>query len=360
MKEDKKIVLENGIVIAATGFGDLKQNPIGELVFTTAMSGYQETLTDPSYKDQIIVFSYPIIGNYGINIYDEENSQINASAIIVNELSEDINHFSANQSLSDYLKQNNILGVRNVDTRFLTKILRENGALKCKIVDAGVDEVKVIEELKDIIFNKHVSKVSTKMPYHIPGTSKRVALIDFGYKRNIMKELVKRNLEIYVFPYDVSIEEIDKIKPDGILLSNGPGDPKELSNSIKMVQKLIGKYPIFGICLGHQLYALAIGAETFKMKYGHRGINHSVRNEIDKKVYITSQNHGYCVDAKSLQDKDIAVLYTAVNDGSVEGLINCKTNDFTVQFHPESHPGPNDTSFLFDDFVKIVRGEKDE
>ncbi len=360
MKINKKIVLENGVVIEGIGFGDLTQRPVGELVFTTAMTGYEETLTDPSYTDQMIVFSYPLQGNYGINIYEEEGSKVNASAMIVNDLTDEYDHYLSNKSLNEYLIENKTLGIKGIDTRYLTKLLRNEGSLRAIIVDIEEDEKGIIDELKKIEFKDHISKVATKDPYHIPGLNKRVALIDFGYKRNIVKELVRRDLEVYVLPYSVTKEDIDNISPDGILLSNGPGDPKEYTSSIELVKSLIGSYPIFGICLGHQLYGLAKGAKTYKMKYGHRGINHSVRNTETKKVYMTSQNHGYCVDAKSIKDSDIEVLYEAVNDLSVEGLRNKKTNDFTVQYHPESHPGPNDTDFLFDEFVSLMGGNDEK
>ncbi|MFV0289157.1 MAG: glutamine-hydrolyzing carbamoyl-phosphate synthase small subunit [Mycoplasmatales bacterium] len=362
MNANKKLILENGVVILAEAFGKATQKINGELVFTTAMTGYEETLTDPSYTDQIITFAYPLQGNYGVNIYDEESNKIHAKAMIINDLTENYEHYLGTKSLNDYLLENNILGLKGVDTRAVVKMLRQEGALRCAITDLTEDNEKTIQALKQVKFTNHIAKVATNQAYHIPGIGKRVVLLDFGYKRNILKELIKRNLEIYVMPYTTSLQEIIKVNPTGILLSNGPGDPQEYVPSIELIKSLIGKFPIFGICLGHQLYGLALGGTTFKMKYGHRGINQPVRNEVTKKVYITSQNHGYCLNKTTITDNltNIQVLYSAVNDQTIEGLLNTKTLDFTVQFHPEAHPGPNDTNFLFDEFVKILKGGEHE
>lgn len=348
------LYLENGALFEGYGFG-AKGTTVGELVFNTSMTGYQEILTDPSYAGQIITMTYPLMGNYGINSLEYESDKIFAQGLVVKSVCKTPSNCMNENTLDYLLKLMNVVGVSDVDTRSITKEIRSVGAMKCIISneDLNISELKYRLE-QEKVGNNFVEKVSTKNVVNIKGTGPRIAVIDFGAKKNIINNLKKRNCDIYVFPHDVSYDKIISVNPDGVLLSNGPGDPKILTESILTVKKLIGRVPIFGICLGHQILALAAGCDTYKMKFGHRGGNHGVYCIQKDRAYISSQNHGYAVDEKSIQDRDIEVTFRNLNDGTVEGIRHKKLPIFSVQFHPEASPGPMDTSYLFDDFISMV------
>ncbi len=351
------LYLEDGSSFIGQGFGK-KGTSIGELVFNTSITGYQEILTDPSYAGQIITMTYPLIGNYGVNKYECESSKVHARGFIVKSYSERPSNYLSEKSVDDMLKEMNIVGVHDVDTRSITKKIRNKGALKCVISNEELD----IKELKDMLNNYDekqdwMKEVSTEKIFSIKGNGPKVALIDFGVKTNIIRNLKKYDCNITVFPYDSSYEDIMSIEPDGILLSNGPGDPKEATIGIKTVKALINKVPILGICLGHQILALAVGCDTYKMKYGHRGGNHGIYDIERDKSYITSQNHGYAVDKESINEKDMIVTHINLNDNTVEGMRHKYLPVSSVQFHPEGAPGPTDTEYLFNEFVKQIKGE---
>ncbi|WP_342541831.1 carbamoyl phosphate synthase small subunit [Paenisporosarcina sp. FSL H8-0542] len=360
----RSLILETGDVFNGTAFGSLNASE-GEVVFTTGMTGYQETLSDPSYCGQIVTMTYPLIGNYGINRDDFESIEPAIKGMVVRELANTPSNFRSDATLNDLFVVKNIPGIEGVDTRKLTRIIREFGSVKGHISKAGADVhvEEVVARLNNISFpTDQVKQVSTKRPYPSPGRGKRVVLVDFGMKHGILRELNKRDCDVIVVPYNTTAEEIMAIYPDGIMLSNGPGDPKDVPEAITMIQNLIGKIPIFGICLGHQLFALASGGDTFKLKFGHRGANHPVKDLESGKTEMTSQNHGYAVDPESLKETRLKVTHTALNDGTVEGLKHLDAAAFTVQYHPEASPGPEDSNHLFDRFIELmnanVKGEK--
>lgn len=360
----RSLILETGDVFNGIAFGSLNASE-GEVVFTTGMTGYQETLSDPSYCGQIVTMTYPLIGNYGINRDDFESIEPAIKGMVVRELANTPSNFRSDATLNDLFLVKNIPGIEGVDTRKLTRIIREFGSVKGHISEAGADVQveEVVARLKNTIFpTDQVKQVSTERPYPSPGRGKRVVLVDFGMKHGILRELNKRDCDVVVVPYNTTAEEIMAIYPDGIMLSNGPGDPKDVPEAITMIQNLIGKIPIFGICLGHQLFALASGGDTFKLKFGHRGANHPVKDLESGKTEMTSQNHGYAVDPESLKETRLKVTHTALNDGTVEGLKHLDAAAFTVQYHPEASPGPEDSNHLFDRFIELmnanVKGEK--
>ena len=335
---------------------------VGEIVFTTAMTGYEETLTDPSYCGQIVTQTFPLIGNYGVN--DESKTSV-VSGYIVREYCEVPSNFRCEGDIDGFLKKHNIIGLFGIDTRRLTRIIRETGVMNGMITTSEpTDEFKAqaLEKIRAYVVGPVVPKVSVKQPEKSSAENGKykVALMDYGYKFNIRRELVKRGCDVTVFPYDTSAEEILKFAPGGIMRSSGPGDPQDNTVSINTLKELIPhKIPTFGICLGHQLLALANGATTVKLKYGHRGGNHPVKDLETGRVYISSQNHGYVVDAEGLEEKNIAhPAFVNVNDGTNEGMAYNGKNIFTVQFHPEACPGPQDSSYLFDRFMKMMGGEK--
>jgi len=354
----RQLVLENGTYFVGEGFGS-NEDIIGEVVFTTGMTGYQETLSDPSYCGQIVTFTYPLIGNYGMNRDDFESINPSINGIIVKEACPYPSNFRSEISIDEFLKAKNIPGICGIDTRRLTKMIRMYGTLKGAICSIEEDSQKIAESLKNTELPRdQVRKVSTKKPYPSPGRGNRVVLVDFGMKHGILRELNKRNCDVVVVPYNTTAEEILLLKPDGVMLSNGPGDPKDVPCAIEMIQKIIGKVPIFGICLGHQLFALANGAETEKMKFGHRGSNHPVKELSTNKVSITSQNHSYTVKKESLALTELDVTHVALNDGTVEGLKHKHFPAFTVQYHPEASPGPEDANPLFDQFISMMNENK--
>lgn len=355
----RKLVLENGLVFNGEGFGS-DQFTIGEVVFTTGMTGYQETLSDPSFHKQIIIFTYPLIGNYGINPSDFESLNSFVGGIIVHEYAETESHWKSQMNIDSFLKKQNIPGLSGIDTRALVKTIRTKGSMKGKFCDENENIEEVIKSLQTTQLGHHVPEVSTPRAYSAPAEGHRIVLIDYGMKKSILKELCLRNCDVVVVPYNTDSSSILELNPDGIMLSNGPGNPEELTESINTIKELSGKAPIFGICLGHQLYALAHGAKTFKMLFGHRGANHPVKELATNRVYITSQNHGYVVDEESLQNTTLEVTHRALNDGTIEGLQDKKNWAFTVQYHPESSPGPHDNEYLFNRFMSMVEEFKNK
>ncbi|HZK71120.1 MAG TPA: carbamoyl phosphate synthase small subunit [Clostridia bacterium] len=345
-----KLILENGIIFEGNLFGYLEES-VGEVVFNTGMTGYEEILTDPSYYGQIVTMTYPLIGNYGINLEDVESKSPKVKGFIVREKCDYPNNFRCEMDLEGYLKQNKIIGLEGIDTRALTKILRNNGTMKGIIATNELTKAEIEQKLSHFNNNDAVMKVTPKESYTIEGKGKHVAIIDFGIKENIIRSFVARNCKLTVFPANVKTEEILKVNPDLIFLSNGPGDPNDLQEVIIMLKEIIGKKPIVGICLGHQLLALALGGETAKLKFGHRGCNHPVKDIEENKVYITSQNHGYYV---SKLPQDMEVTHVSVNDGTIEGMRHKNLPIFSVQFHPEACPGPKDIDVIFDKFLSLI------
>ena len=339
------LILEDGSVYEGENVGALRE-AVSEIVFNTSMTGYLEVMTDPSYAGQAVVMTYPLIGNYGICYDDMESDRPWIDGLIVRELSEVASNFRNEDSIQNFLIKNNIPCICGIDTRDLTKRLREHGTMNGFItVDSSFVVEKILQRIKEYSVKGVVKRTSTKEAYSLPGKGKRVVLIDFGAKKNIARQLQKRGCEVIVVPCDTKAKEILKLKPDGIMLSNGPGDPKENVDI---------DIPIFAICLGHQLMALATGANTYKLRYGHRGGNHPVKDLETGRTYISSQNHGYAVDESTL-DKNICVpAFVNVNDGTNEGLRYINKKIFTVQYHPEACPGPRDSSYLFDKFIKMM------
>lgn len=349
------LILEDGTVFEGTSIGSSRE-VISEIVFNTSMTGYLEVLTDPSYAGQAVVMTYPLIGNYGICREDMESRQAWPDGYIVRELSRIPSNFRSGDTIDHFLKEQDIPGISGIDTRALTKILREKGTMNGMITTNGdydLEEVK--ERIRQYTVKGVVLKTSVKKPYVLPGDGKKVALLDCGAKDNIARNLNKRGCEVTVYPADTPAEEILKTNPDGIMLSNGPGDPAENVGIIEEVRKLYeSSVPIFAICLGHQLMARATGAKTYKLKYGHRGGNHPVKDLETGRVYITSQNHGYAVDEESLDPSVAVPAFVNVNDKTNEGLKYVGKNIFTVQYHPEACPGPLDSGYLFDRFMRMM------
>ncbi len=355
------LILEDGTVFQGISFG-VQGQVIGEIVFNTGMTGYQEVLTDPSYCGQIVTMTYPLIGNYGVNIDDVESKKPQVKGFIVRELCKRPSNWRSNETLDDYLKRHHVIGIEGIDTRALTRILRDKGTMNGMIITAKeVDVQAQLEDIKKFSILNPVMQVTCDRPHHYEGDGFKVAVIDLGIKTNIIRSLRTRNCEVVVFPASTEAKEMLDYQPDGIMLSNGPGDPKDCTDVIQTIQTLMkSNTPIFAICLGHQLMALANGGNTEKLKYGHRGSNHPVK-DIDKDLtYITSQNHGYAVVEESL-DKEIAnITHFNMNDGTVEGVQYKTHPTFTVQFHPEASPGTRDTSYLFDEFIQIMQQRKGE
>lgn len=353
------LILEDGTVFTGTSIGSTKEI-ISEIVFNTSMTGYLEVLTDPSYAGQAVVMTYPLIGNYGICYEDMESARPWPDGYIVRELSRMPSNFRCEGTIQEFLEQHDIPGIAGVDTRALTKILREKGTMNGMITThAYADLSEVISRLAAYTTGKVVEKVTCKEKYVLHGDGPKVALLDLGAKRNIARNLNKRGCEVTVYPALTKAEEIIASNPDGIMLSNGPGDPKECTSIIEEIRRLYDTdIPIFAICLGHQLMALAAGADTHKMKYGHRGGNHPVKDLKTGRVYISSQNHGYVVDTDKLDPSVAVPAFVNVNDGTNEGLAYTGKNIFTVQFHPEACPGPLDSGYLFDRFMNMMEVSK--
>jgi carbamoyl-phosphate synthase small subunit len=351
---NKKLILETGEIFHGKGFGADSETE-GEVVFNTGMTGYQELISDPSYCGQIVCMTYPLIGNYGINRDDFESMEPAIKGLIVKELCDFPSNFRSQMNLDDLFKNKNLVGISEIDTRKLTKIIRNYGVLKGKIANENADENAVIQKLKSKNFPiNQVEMVSTKTPYASPGRGFKVVLVDFGSKLGIIRELSRRDCDITVVSQNTTAEEILMMNPDGIMLSNGPGDPQDVKGASKLINALLGKIPIFGICLGHQLIGLACGAKTYKLKFGHRGGNHPVLDLKNNKVSITSQNHGYAVDQESLKNTDLEETHIALNDRTNEGFRHKKYPCFSVQYHPEASPGPEDSNELFDEFIEMM------
>ncbi|WP_332237467.1 glutamine-hydrolyzing carbamoyl-phosphate synthase small subunit [Sporolactobacillus sp. KGMB 08714] len=356
----RQLVLENGESFSGEGFGGSTEIS-GEVVFNTGMTGYQEVLTDPSYYGQIVTLTYPLIGNYGINRSDNESVRPRISGLIVKEVSRTPAHWQKDKTMSDWLAEYGVPAIEGIDTRRLTRIIREHGTLRGRIVSAEADAAMVAEALRNRpLPTDQISHVSTHSVYETPGPGPRIVLVDFGAKQGILRECIKRGCDVVIVPYRTPAREILKLHPDGILLSNGPGNPKDVPEAVQMVGEILGKIPLFGVCLGHQLFALASGANTVKMRFGHRGVNHPVRDLRTGRFMITSQNHGFTVEKGSLRDTELEVTHLAINDGTVEGLRHKRYPAFSVQFHPEASPGPDDSQGLFDDFLKMVNNFKKE
>ncbi|GBU11081.1 carbamoyl phosphate synthetase small subunit [Erysipelotrichaceae bacterium] len=353
-----RLILENGMVFEGEHFG-FDGDCLGEVVFTTGMTGYQESITDPSFNQQILVFSYPMIGNYGINTEDFESLTAGVSGIVVGEYCKKPSHWQKNMSLDAFLKLQKVPGIAGIDTRKLVKIIRKAGTIKGMITTDMATDAICLEQVTKFDPKNHVSNVSTKNTYHLPGSGNRVVIIDFGMKKSILAELTKKACDIIVVPYNTPAHIILSYNPKGVVLSNGPGDPAHMPEEVfQTIRTLDGNLPLLGICLGHQLYALANGAKTYKLLFGHRGANHAVVDIAKNQVVMTSQNHSYAVDEKSLKHTNIVMTQYALNDKTVEGLAHEKFPSLTVQYHPESAPGPLDTNAIFTEFVECMTNQK--
>ena len=366
------LALEDGLVFEGIAFGAIGETS-GEVVFNTSLSGYQEILTDPSYKGQIVTMTYPHIGNYGINEADTESRKPWVEGFIVKELSPVVSNWRSEASLDQYLKKHKIVGIEGIDTRKLVKHLRDHGAQKGVISSVDLDAKKLVKKAKDspsIVGVDLVKEVTCQAPYDFEEelqpefawpTSKVclpkkhfIVCVDGGIKFNILRKLNQHGFRTKVVPAHTSAEDILKLKPEGIFYSNGPGDPEPVTYLWQSMRKLIGKVPIFGICLGHQMLGLALGGKTFKLKFGHRGGNHPVMDLKTKRIEITSQNHGFCVDSESLPKNDIEMTHINLNDKTLEGIRHKKYPVFSVQYHPENSPGPHDSDYLFNRFYAMV------
>lgn len=345
-----KLILENGTTFQGNAFGYLKDS-VGEVVFNTGMTGYQEILTDPSYYGQIVTMTYPLIGNYGINLEDMESKSPKVKGFIVREKCSASSNFRSELELEDYLKQNKVIGLEGIDTRALTKILRNNGTMKGIITLEDVSHEEVKNKIEAFSNREAVQNVTVKEKYVVEGSGKHVAIMDFGIKQNIVRSFLNRKCKVTVFPADTKAEDVLNVNPDLIFLSNGPGDPEDLTDVIENIKKLIGKKPIVGICLGHQLLALSLGGKTAKLKFGHRGCNHPVKDLEANRVHITSQNHGYYVN---ILPDNMKVTHVSVNDETIEGMKHNSLPIFSVQFHPEACPGPKDSDYIFDRFMEYA------
>lgn len=346
------LTLEDGTRFEGQSFG-AEADIVGEVVFNTGMTGYQEVLTDPSYCGQIVTMTYPLIGNYGVNETDPESAKPQVSGFIAREVCSQPSNWRSEGDLGEYLAKSSIVGLCGIDTRALTRIIREKGTMR-GIITQGEPTAEQLENMRGYVCDMPVDRVTCETKYEHCDGDLKVAVLDFGLKKNIVRSLEKRGCKVTVFPARTSAQELLAGEFDGIMLTNGPGDPKENTEVIDNLKKLIGKKPIFGICLGHQLLALAMGADTEKLKYGHRGANHPVKDLSKDRVYITSQNHGYTVIEDTLPDC-CEVSHRNWNDGTVEGIGYKEQDMFTVQFHPEAAPGPEDTAYLFDEFLGHMR-----
>ncbi|WP_172194164.1 glutamine-hydrolyzing carbamoyl-phosphate synthase small subunit [Saccharibacillus qingshengii] len=349
-----KLLLEDGTLFTGRSFG-AQGDTTGEVVFNTGITGYQEVLSDPSYCNQIVTMTYPLIGNYGITRDDFESVRPFVNGFVVRRYEPVPSNWRAEYTLDELLKEHGIVGISDIDTRMLTRILRNHGTMR-GILTAGSKSVEELQEMlqsSELVTNQ-VEKTSTQHVYNSPGKGERIVVIDYGAKSGIVRELSARGCDIVVVPQDTTAEQIRRMNPDGIQLSNGPGDPKDVPQAVETIKQLLGEYPIFGICLGHQLLALAGGADTEKLKFGHRGGNHPVKELESGRCYITSQNHGYTVKEESLVGTDFEITHINNNDKTIEGLRHTKFPAFSVQYHPEAAPGPFDSSYLFDRFIETI------
>lgn len=355
------LALEDGSIFKGKAFGARGQQ-WGEVVFNTGMTGYQEVLTDPSYCGQIVVMTYPLIGNYGVNREDFEAKRSYVRGFVVREDCGKPSNWRVSHTIEEFLSREGIIGISGIDTRALTRLLRNHGTMRGVLDATGADPEELVEKARQspqLTGQELVPAVATRDIFTVPGEGHRVVLIDFGAKMNIIRCLSQRGCEVVVVPPDTSAGAILSLNPAGIMLSNGPGDPTDVPYAVAAVRELIGKKPIFGICLGHQVMGLALGGKTYKLKFGHRGANHPVKDVVTGRVYITSQNHGFAVDADSLKGLDVTVSHYNLNDGTVEGIRHNYLPVSTVQYHPEASPGPRDSEYLFDNFMKIMSREVD-
>lgn len=353
---NKKIVLEDGTEFYGYGFGKDRE-VTAEIVFNTSMVGYQEILSDPSYTGQAVVMTYPLIGNYGMCADDYETERPTVSAIIVREYNDEPSNFRSVETLEQVMCKFGIVGIAGVDTRALARHIRDKGTGKALLTDAAFPNMAAVARLQLLhLPEDQVARVSTSKAWTAPGNNCRfhVAAIDCGMKHNIIRSLNAKGCDVTVMPWDSTAEQIREIAPNGLFISNGPGNPEDAKPVIELVRKLRGELPVFGICLGHQIIALSYGAKTYKLKFGHRGGNHPVKNLDTGKVEITSQNHSYAVDADSLEGTGLTVTHINILDNTVEGLKCEKDRVFSVQYHPESAPGPQDSAYLFDAFISMM------
>uniref|UniRef100_A0A7C2ECA5 Carbamoyl phosphate synthase small chain n=1 Tax=Ammonifex degensii TaxID=42838 RepID=A0A7C2ECA5_9THEO len=353
------LALEDGTVYFGTGFGSTGES-WGEVVFNTGMTGYQEVLTDPSYCGQIVVMTYPLIGNYGINGEDFEARRSFVRGFVVREACSTPSNWRSKSDLATYLGQQGIIGLAGIDTRALTRRLRERGTMRGVLSTVDLDPVSLVAKAcraPHLSGQALVEEVATKEPYVVPGNDCRVVLFDFGVKESIIRCLNRRGSTVIVVPPRTTAEEALAYQPDGVMLSNGPGDPVDVLYAAETVRALIGKVPLFGICLGHQILGLAFGGRTYKLKFGHRGVNHPVKDVVTGRVYITSHNHGFAVDAASLPG-EVFVSHINLNDGTVEGMRHRYLPVFSVQYHPEAAPGTGDAEYLFDEFIALIQRER--
>jgi len=351
------LALEDGLIFRGKSFG-ASGEALGEIVFNTSMSGYQEILTDPSYKGQIVCMTYPLIGNYGVNSKDAESRKPFAEGFVVKEYSKIASNWRSEQSLGEYLEKNHILGIEGIDTRALTLHIRKAGAMKAVLSTKDLDGKSLVKKAKasrGLVGVDLVKEVACKRFYEWEKKGKyKVVVLDCGIKYNTLRILAKNNCKVSVVPAKTSAKEILGLKPDGVLLSNGPGDPAAVPYVVKTVQGLIGKVPIFGICLGQQMLGQALGGKTFKLKFGHHGGNHPVKDLKTGKVAITVQNHGFCVDLETLNKRELEITHINLNDKTLEGIKHKRYPLFSVQFHPEAAPGPHDSEYLFKEFIKMM------
>jgi carbamoyl-phosphate synthase small subunit len=353
-----RLLLEDGTLFTGQGFG-AEGGSVGEVVFNTGITGYQEVLSDPSYCGQIVTMTFPLIGNYGINRDDFESIRPYIHGFVVRRHETVPSNWRAQYTIDQLLKEYGIVGISDIDTRMLTRILRQHGTMKGILTTGNEREEELRERLNAAsLLRDQVARTSTKSVFSSPGEKERIVLVDYGAKSGILRELTKRGCDVIVVPQDVTADEIHRLHPDGIQLSNGPGDPKDVPHAVETIRQLLGEYPIFGICLGHQLFALACGADTDKLKFGHRGGNHPVKELASGRCFITSQNHGYTVKEESVAATDLEVTHINNNDKTIEGLKHKRYPAFSVQYHPEASPGPYDSSYLFDRFLEMIRDYK--
>lgn len=356
MEFDRKIVTQDGAQYFGYAFGG-NDEKILEAVFNTSQVGYQEIISDPSYTYQAVIMTYPLIGNYGICDEDFESKIISVGGLIVRDYNDMPSNFRYTKTLSEVLCENNVPGIWGVDTRKLARSIRENGLCRIIITDAKTPKDEALEKLRSAeVLRDAVEKVSCKKRWYSRTSNHKfnVVAIDCGIKHNIVRNLNRLGCNVTVVPYNTNADEIEFMRPDGVFLSNGPGDPEDVGCVIDTVKRLKGKYPMFGICLGHQIISLAYGAETYKMKFGHRGGNHPVKNLITNKVEITSQNHSYAVSYDSIKNTSLEITHINLLDSTVEGVRNADDGVFSVQYHPESAPGPEDSGYLFGEFIKLM------
>ena len=360
MEFNRKIILEDGAEYLGYAFGD-RADKVCEIVFNTSMVGYQEIISDPSYTYQAVVMSYPLIGNYGMNDDDYETKIPTIGALIVREYNDEPSNFRSSESLGEVMKKYQIPGIYGIDTRKLVRSIRDLGSRKVLITDIATPLAEGLEILQNTAIPRDaVAKVSCEKMWVSPAEKEQyhVVAIDCGMKMNIVRSLNKRGCKLTIVPWNTAAREIESLKPDGIFISNGPGDPVDVKETIDTIKALIGKYPIFGICLGHQIISLAYGAKTYKLKFGHRGGNHPVKNLSTGKIEITSQNHSYAVEKESLSQTPLEVSHINLLDNTIEGVRCAKDRIFSVQYHPESAPGPQDSAYLFDQFIKLMEEGK--